>query len=332
MFKVSAIFLLLAIHVHGHGYMSEPKSRNYRAFKDVDWQQCLLYPSKECNTPYVPFKEDCPHCMNNNFNTVTSLCGAKQGGGANYDFPETWNGQTLGWKSQAVYQQGSTITVKAILSTFHMGFFEFYACPRSQTQTQACFNQNPLTFVEDKINGAVKDTSYPMRAYASPIAPYLSGEAGGNSYEFLMKLPSNLSGDVFIQWIYYTANSCNPPGYKQYPFPWPNGYNNLQDCATNGSGGERFWNCAEVTITGGPVQTPAPAPVSTPIAVPVAAPTKVPVPAPVTAPTVPNPVGTCGGGNLGNGICSNGMCCSKWGYCGTTADHCKSYTLVCNAY
>jgi len=31
---------------------------------------------------------------------------------------------------------------------------------------------------------------------------------------------------------------------------------------------------------------------------------------------------SCGGGNRGNGICSGGLCCSQWGYCGTGAGYC----------
>lgn len=27
-------------------------------------------------------------------------------------------------------------------------------------------------------------------------------------------------------------------------------------------------------------------------------------------------VGTCGGGGIGNGICNNGLCCSRFGFCG----------------
>ena len=34
-------------------------------------------------------------------------------------------------------------------------------------------------------------------------------------------------------------------------------------------------------------------------------------------------LGTCGGGNVGNGICLNeGECCSQFGWCGITAEHC----------
>jgi hypothetical protein len=33
--------------------------------------------------------------------------------------------------------------------------------------------------------------------------------------------------------------------------------------------------------------------------------------------------GTCGSGNVGNGICANVVeCCSSHGWCGVTADHC----------
>jgi Lytic polysaccharide mono-oxygenase, cellulose-degrading/Chitin recognition protein len=32
--------------------------------------------------------------------------------------------------------------------------------------------------------------------------------------------------------------------------------------------------------------------------------------------------GTCGSGSRGNGICSNGQCCSQYGWCGTTSAHC----------
>jgi len=266
--SVAATLFLLLKHVQGHGHMVEPKSRNYRAWKDVDWNNCLVN-GGGCNTLDVPLKEDSPQSMNNNGNAVVSQCGAKQGGGTNYDSPPAWNSQSLNWQSQAVYQQGSTITVKIAMSAYHMGFFEFYACPRNQQNTQACFNQNPLTFVADNLYGAVKDNNYPVRAYASPQAPLVSSTdqpASVMNYEFQMKLPSGLSGDVLLQWIYYTANSFNPPGYTQYPFPWPNGYNNLPSGI-----GERFWNCAEVSISG--TASPVAAPVSTPVSSPVIAPT-----------------------------------------------------------
>jgi hypothetical protein len=33
-------------------------------------------------------------------------------------------------------------------------------------------------------------------------------------------------------------------------------------------------------------------------------------------------VGSCGGGNQGNGVCASGKCCSEYGWCGDTPAHC----------
>jgi len=50
---------------------------------------------------------------------------------------------------------------------------------------------------------------------------------------------------------------------------------------------------------------------------PTDAPTNTPVQSPTEAPDQ-GTIGTCGGGNRGNGVCSNpSHCCSEWGYCGS---------------
>ena len=33
---------------------------------------------------------------------------------------------------------------------------------------------------------------------------------------------------------------------------------------------------------------------------------------------------TCGGGNVGDGVCPGSLCCSEWGWCGTSPDHCRN--------
>ncbi|KAJ3223108.1 alpha-1,2-mannosyltransferase (Kre5) [Clydaea vesicula] len=45
-------------------------------------------------------------------------------------------------------------------------------------------------------------------------------------------------------------------------------------------------------------------------------------------------VGTCGGGKIGNKICENGGCCSKWGWCGNSQSFCSIQDCVggCNMY
>ena len=46
-----------------------------------------------------------------------------------------------------------------------------------------------------------------------------------------------------------------------------------------------------------------------------------------TTSTVGSSTTNCGEGNVGNGICPMaGDCCSKWGYCGVTSDHCGTWS------
>eukprot|EP00574_Skeletonema_japonicum_P005454 CAMPEP_0201725588 /NCGR_PEP_ID=MMETSP0593-20130828/8947_1 /ASSEMBLY_ACC=CAM_ASM_000672 /TAXON_ID=267983 /ORGANISM="Skeletonema japonicum, Strain CCMP2506" /LENGTH=337 /DNA_ID=CAMNT_0048217007 /DNA_START=114 /DNA_END=1127 /DNA_ORIENTATION=- len=59
-----------------------------------------------------------------------------------------------------------------------------------------------------------------------------------------------------------------------------------------------------------------------------------PVPAPAPAPRriSGSSSGTCGSGNRGNGICSDEKCCSKWGWCGSSSEHCSNRMLRGNSY
>lgn len=56
------------------------------------------------------------------------------------------------------------------------------------------------------------DPNYPERGM------YAGGQGGGTKwFEFAYKLPDGMHGDrVMLQWKYITANSCSPPGYKEY--------------------------------------------------------------------------------------------------------------------
>ena len=48
-----------------------------------------------------------------------------------------------------------------------------------------------------------------------------------------------------------------------------------------------------------------------------------PTPSPVPPASIPTGSSSfCGGGKKGNGICRDGTCCSRWGYCGCTSSHC----------
>ena len=76
----------------------------------------------------------------------------------------------------------------------------------------------------------------------------------------------------------------------------------------------------EVSLTAGcsksqPTPTNPPGPIPTP-------PTGPSPPSP--SPPSPSPPGaTCGSGNRGNGICADGTCCSQYGWCGTSTEHCS---------
>lgn len=50
--------------------------------------------------------------------------------------------------------------------------------------------------------------------------------------------------------------------------------------------------------------------------------TNAPAPTLTPAPTPVSGDGSCGGGNHGNGICADGACCSEFGWCGTSIEHC----------
>ena len=100
--------------------------------------------------------------------------------------------------------------------TFVLSLSRCRACAINpgEIPTQSCFDAHPLEYVSDPLHSAPKDVNYPERAYIP------NGSTRPWNYQHRYKLPGGLSGDnVLIQWKYITANSCNPPGYDNYPFP-----------------------------------------------------------------------------------------------------------------
>lgn len=150
--------------------------------------------------------------------------------GRNYDRPKNALGGDLAPKIQACYAQGDVIKLDAALTVHHMGHFSYKACAikAGEAPTQACFDRNPLTFVEDVLYGSRPDPNYPNRAYIPRAdAPFIqkewSNDLQKDIYKFShrFRLPQGLSGDlVLIQWHYITGNSCLPDnGYRSYNFP-----------------------------------------------------------------------------------------------------------------
>ncbi|KAL7521899.1 hypothetical protein ACHAWX_006594 [Stephanocyclus meneghinianus] len=239
--------------VHGHGYMTGPRSRNWLAFQETVW-----WPQTEND----PQPETCPHCLNRGGSLAE--CGIAQEM-RNYDTPKNALGGPMPTNIQATFTQGQDVIVNVTLTAHHKGHFEFAVCAISsgEVPTKECFGQNKLTFVEDLIYGANYDPNYPYRAYVAPVDVVVDGEYVPNygtteglmDFSFKMRLPPNVYGDlVLLQWYYLTANTCIHNGYAEYN--WPDGWRDdslsaslCGDVSPDGDGGpEQFWNCAETRI------------------------------------------------------------------------------------
>ncbi|KAL7549595.1 hypothetical protein ACHAWF_012862 [Thalassiosira exigua] len=264
--------------VKGHGFLSSPRSRNFYAHDAVA-------ASSECpGQAGCPPAEYCHHCLNGN----AGVCG-KSSGGANYE-TSNWldkSGNPMPWRSQGPdfsdaaggeYVEGGTMVVESYLDTHHNGHMEIRACVMSDADPGKCstpeeFEGNELHFVQD----LVKEGNHP----AMPVDPnypergmYAGGQGGGiKSFKFMYRLPEGIHGEkVLLSWKYITANSCSPPGYKDYfadhpDLPssyWTTGVTDCtppypNDGTRSTSWPEQFFNCAEVSILpGGPPSTPPP--------------------------------------------------------------------------
>jgi len=274
----------------GHGYLESPRSRNW-------------YARQEGGKGLLPAENNHMSILRKPSNKVCGFTPA-----INYDDYRDKRGNPMPWLPQGEYTEGQEIDIVVHLTRTHLGHFEFYVCPDGNDSTQECMMRNPLTMVRDLKFDGPRDANYPERGYL--------GESVGMSetYIFKYRLPNGVSGDkVMLQWRYVTANSCLPRGYRDNRALIAKGWVGLQkpDCIwpLNWTGmgiPEQFFNCAEIKInkSGSP-------PTGTP-------PTATP-PNPPTGGGDP----TCGNGNVGNGKCETG-CCSKWGWCGTSPEHCDT--------
>lgn len=142
-----------------------------------------------------------------------------------YTHPVDSTGQDFPWTSQETYIEGEVIVVEHTYTAHHYGHMEVSACAMGNDSSQDCFDDaaNRLTFVSDELYGMPKDDNYPERGY-------LKRRGIGDPYKMYFKLPDGVSGDqVLLQYHYITANSCLPPGYREY-FNWAVG-NGLAETA-----------------------------------------------------------------------------------------------------
>lgn len=264
-----------------------------------------MWSGGDASTPKV---ETCPHCLNGGGGAKSGQCGIT--GNTNYDTPPNALGGSMPKNIQATYVMEQEIDVKIHITAHHKGHFEFFVCPIAygEVPTRACFWSNPLEFVQDLKYGAPKHDKYPYRAYIPPSG--YTNPSGQNdlSYEFRLKLPKNVKGDlVLLQWWWVSANSCEAPGYADYSFPsaWNITGGSLSQCSVQAdgtiTGAEQFWNCAEVQIihNGPPAPTPTTVVTASPTSAPsvkptmsspdTASPTATPTLKPVSPTTTPSP-------------------------------------------
>ena len=161
-------------------------------------------------------KETCPHCLNQK-----PPCGATNQG-SDYNTPGP---------VKATFGVGSTIDIVVELTAPHRGYFKFGVCTQPSV-TQGCFDANPLINAGDRGKG----TPY-----------WWLGPQGIGTYKLKFTLPAGVScGKCVLQWMYHSGNSCEPPNTPA-EFSSPT----LTKCSGPSDPlPERFWNCADISISG----------------------------------------------------------------------------------
>lgn len=184
----------------------------------------------------------------------------------------------------AVYKSGQTVQFEVDVTTNHNGFFEFFICDVDRCDddiSEDCFKRNQCRqLMRTKVAACESQNS----KECGPIDPDYPGRwivpcrKGGHVGEHFMggvhmqyKLPSGFRcKHCVIQWYWATANSCNPPGFKEYfdkfpmeswgKCPGDGGAFGARNPGLSQCGGttfpEEFWSCADVRVTGVGVPPP----------------------------------------------------------------------------
>ncbi|KNC82635.1 hypothetical protein SARC_05075, partial [Sphaeroforma arctica JP610] len=167
-----------------------------------------------------------------------------------------------------------------------------FILPTGSQLTQSCLNEHVLQRADDDSHISPIDPVHPERYYLEPqcaeitkglTAADIAAASSFNVHTFhYMKyqIPSTVACDLcIIQWYYVTANSCNPPGYKnRYDHgDWPTTYSHCsgdgpnlgwfagpdyQSCTLRYP--EEFWGCANVRVLADVEVGPFPSPTATP--------------------------------------------------------------------
>lgn len=176
----------------------------------------------------------------------------------------------------ATYKSGQIIEITADITTNHNGYFDFFICDATKCGgdiTEACFKnghchqmmrvKTPECESQKSLECGPIDPAYPGRWYVPCRKGGHVGEhfMGGKFMRY--KLPDGFKSDhAVLQWYWATANSCNPPGFKEYfeKYPMPGwgkcpgdggafgGRNPVLSKCGGSNFPEEFWMCADVSV------------------------------------------------------------------------------------
>ena len=285
-----------AKHADAHGYMNMPKSRN-RLANERSWPEDVNY---------------CPHCLNADGRRTSlytypetingarghGLCGdAPRGGNACWDgsgecpeqahmpggkfFTRDANGG-LGGRVVATYIEGGIVDAEFVITAHHRGIISLRLCDEEAVTEECLQKYPPLERVryedEQLILAQPINPAYPELFYLNPKCSIGTDPSLGGAYRMRAKfrLPAGITCDACVLQMWWTtANSCVPPGFRDFDEVNPGSGNPYLDCAGDGGAGfysqygsdcesttqaEEFWNCADIKVTasGGPGQPPIP--------------------------------------------------------------------------
>lgn len=214
-------------------------------------------------TPYEP--------LNPGFRWRCGVCGDELYGAQHHLLGGKYYGDG---RRVRTYEQGSIVFFESEIVTHHNGFYEFYICDIDRCGNDIstrCFEHGHCTRLLrargpcDSGNhphcGPI-DRNYPGRWYlpCGGTEPHL---LGGRQLSLAYLLPPWLTCEhCVIQWYWTAANTCNPPGVREY-FTGPDAPR-WGDCGGQGGarggwssnkglcGGEQFpeeyWQCSDVRI------------------------------------------------------------------------------------
>lgn len=187
-----------------------------------------------------------------------------------------------------LYKKNKYIDIRIEIDTNHNGYFEFFLCNLDRCKSRdlevRCFEEGHCHRLERMKSNKCEKSSIDTTQECGPIDKSRSDYKGrfyvpcrktahvgvhligGKNKTMRYKLPKNLiCKHCVLQWYWVTANSCNPPGQKEYFAHYDNPFGTT--CPSDGGGlgahnpaladcggdkvPEEFWSCADIQIRKG---------------------------------------------------------------------------------